>query len=57
MKLKLLIPVILLFAMTAFAQTAPTQTPDPDSPEVLKKRIDNMQNRLNDWANFKRYRD
>ena len=58
MKIKLLILFLFLFATTAFAQTQPpAPAPDPDSPEVLKKRIDNMQNRLNDWANFKRYRD
>ena len=54
MKIKLLIPVTLLFAMTAFGQT---QAPAPDSPEVIKLRMDRMQNQLNDWPNLKRYRD
>ena len=54
MKIKLLVPVTLLFALTAFAQT---QAPASDSPDVLKQRIERMQNQLNDWPNLKRYRD
>ncbi len=54
MKIKLLVPVTLLFALTAFAQSP---APAPDSPEVLKQRIDRMQNQLNDWPNLKRYRE
>ncbi len=46
--------LLLTFTGAAFAQT---QAPAPDSPEALKQRIEQMQNRLNDWPNLKRYRD
>lgn len=46
--------LVLAFIGTAFAQT---QAPAPDSPEALKQRLDRMQNQLNDWPNFKRYRE
>lgn len=52
MKIKLMILALLLFALPALAQTAA-----PDSPEALKKQIDQLQSRLNDWPNLKRYRD
>lgn len=54
MKIYLLAPSLFLLALTAIAQT---QTPPPDSPEVLKMRVERMQNQLNDWPNFKRYRE
>ncbi len=54
MKPKLLIPALLLLTVTTWAQT---QAPAAESPEVLKQRIERMQNQLNDWPNFKRYRE
>lgn len=54
MKFLLSILFVILLTLTAFAQT---QTPAPDSSEALKKRIDQMQGRLNDWPNLKRYHD
>lgn len=45
--------LVLAFAGAALAQT---QTPPADSPEVIKMRAERMQNQLNDWPNFNRYR-
>ena len=46
--------LLLAFIGAVFAQT---QAPASDSPEVLKQRIERMQNQLNDWPNLKRYRE
>ena len=46
--------LLLVFTSASFAQT---QAPAADSPDALKQRIERMQNQLNDWPNFKRYRD
>jgi lysophospholipase L1-like esterase len=48
------ITLLFAFALTAFAQTP---APAPDSPEALQKRIEQMQKRLQDWANLGRYHD
>ena len=53
MKTPILVLVALLFAATLTL----AQTQSADSPEVLKQRIERMQNQLNDWPNFKRYRE
>ncbi len=56
MKRQILLACTLVLASigAAFAQTP---APAPDSPEALKQRLDRMQNQLNDWPNFKRYRE
>ena len=51
---KLLILLILTFAVSAFAQT-PTPTPTPDALTLEKQRADRLQSRLNDYAQLARY--
>ncbi len=56
MKRQHLLTLVMLSVMACGA-LAQTPTAAPDSPEALKKQIDQMQSRLNDWPNLKRYRD
>lgn len=49
---KLLILMILTFAVSAFAQTP---TPTPDALTLEKQRADRLQSRLNDYAQISRY--
>ena len=54
-----LVSLLLALAATAFAQQPAGQqpAPAPGSPEALQRQIDQMQRRLQDWANLARYRD
>lgn len=54
--MKIFLSLSLLCCLTV-AALAQTQSPAPDSPEVLKQRIDRLQNQLSDWPNLKRYRE
>ena len=56
MKRQILFAFALLLAFIG-AALAQTQAPASDSPEVLKQRIERMQNQLSDWPNLKRYRE
>lgn len=49
--------IVLLFTLIQSAGQAPAQAPAPDSPEVLKQRLDAAQRRLQDWPQLGRYRD
>ncbi len=53
--------LVCAFSLTVWTQTPATQTapatPAPESAEVLQKRLDTLQTRMQDWPNLKRYRD
>src|SRR5262245_18527485 len=51
----LLLALTILFAASAALAQSPTPTPDPLTVE--KQRGDRLQARLNDFANFARYRE
>ena len=53
--------LVCAFSLTAWAQTPATQTapaaPAPDSAEVLQRRLDALQKRMQDWPQLTRYRE
>ena len=59
MRLRFLILLSLLIVLTvnAFAQQAQTPAPAQDSPDALKQQIDRLQRRLQDWPQLNRYKD
>lgn len=52
-------PIIFIFLMAVFAHSAIAQTPSPTPLDAAaeKQRADRLQARLNDFANFARYRE
>src|SRR5262245_44156556 len=58
MKVRLLSTVLMAFFLSgSLSAKASAQDVADESPEVLKKRIEQMQRRLTDWPQLNRYRD
>ncbi|NOT60830.1 MAG: capsular biosynthesis protein [Acidobacteria bacterium] len=49
--------LVCAFSLTAFTQTPATPAAPPDSAEVLQRRLEALQKRMQDWPQLNRYRD